>query len=78
MSELTLPNKLKKLPPEAKRQAQEFIDYLYERYNLEEGSKKSNGSKLSASPFFGIWKDRKDMEDSTEWVKSVRKSQWSR
>lgn len=78
MSELTVSKKIKQLPPEAKRQAQDFIDFLYQRYSLKESPKKPQGSNLSDNPFFGIWKDRDDMADSTEWVKSVRKSQWSR
>ncbi|MDI6402361.1 DUF2281 domain-containing protein [Balneolaceae bacterium ANBcel3] len=78
MDELTVSKKIKKLPPEAKRQAHDFIDFLYQRYNLKEDTKKPEGSKLSDNPFFGIWKNRDDMADSTEWVKSVRKSQWPR
>jgi hypothetical protein len=78
MSELTVSKKIKQLPPEAKRQVQDFIDFLYQRYSLKESSKKPKVSNLSDSPFFGIWKDRDEMADSTEWVKNVRKSQWSR
>lgn len=77
MSELTVSKKIKKLPPEAKRQAQDFIDFLYERYTLKEIVDKTKTSKLSKSPFFGIWKDREEMDDSSEWVKNVRKNQWS-
>jgi hypothetical protein len=29
-------------------------------------------------PFFGLWKDRKDMEDSTEWVRNLRRTEWER
>ena len=78
MSELTVSKKIKQLPPEAKRQVQDFIDFLYQRYTLKESSKKPNSSKLSENPFFGIWKDREEMKNSTEWVKNIRKSQWSR
>ncbi len=78
MSELTVSKKIKQLPPEAKRQAQDFIDFLYQRYTLKEKPMTSKTSKLSENPFFGIWKDRQEMKDSTEWVKNVRKSQWSR
>ena len=78
MSELTVSKKIKQLPPEAKRQVQDFIDFLYQRYTMKESLKKPKSSKLSESPFFGIWKDREEMKDSAEWVKNVRKSQWSR
>lgn len=26
--------------------------------------------------FRGLWKDREDMQDSTAWVRELRKSQW--
>ena len=78
MSELTVSKKIKRLPPEAKRQAQDFIDFLYQRYTLKGSPKKPKSSKLSDNPFFGIWKDREEINDGTEWVKNVRKSQWSR
>jgi mRNA-degrading endonuclease RelE of RelBE toxin-antitoxin system len=76
MSESTVSNKIKKLPPEAKQQAQDFVDFLYERYVKEE-PKKSDKKSIIESSFFGMWKDREDMRDSTAWVRKIRKSQWS-
>lgn len=76
MSESTVSNKIGKLPPEAKQQAQDYIDFLYERYVKGEQKKSSKKSILENS-FFGIWKDREDMQDSTAWVRKIRKSQWS-
>ena len=75
MSESTVTKKIKKLLSEAKQQAQDFVDFLYERY-IKDEVKKSKKSILESS-FFGMWKDREDMQDSTEWVRKVRKSQWS-
>lgn len=76
MSESTVSKKIKKLPPEAKQQAQDFVDFLYERYVKNE-SKKSVKKSIIESSFFGLWKDREDMQDSTAWVRKIRKSQWS-
>jgi hypothetical protein len=76
MSDLSVSNKINKLPPEAKKQAQDFVDYLYERYVKDEDGKSAEDS-ISESPFFGMWKNREDMQDSTAWVRKVRKSQWS-
>lgn len=76
MSESTVSKKIKKLPPEAKQQAQDFVDFLYERYVKDE-TKKSEKKSILESSFFGLWKDREDMQDSSEWVRKVRKSQWS-
>ncbi len=76
MSESTVSKKIKRLPPEAKQQAQDFVDFLYERY-VKGDTKRSAKKSISESSFFGLWKDREDMKDSTEWVSKVRKSQWS-
>ncbi len=77
MKELTVSKKIKQLPPEAKRQAQDFIDFLYQRYTQKESSGEQKINNLSESPFFGIWKDREEMNDSTEWVENVRKTHWA-
>ena len=37
--------------------------------NITYQSKKIDFSKL---PAYGIWKDRKDMKDPVEWVKTIR------
>ena len=76
MSESTVSKKIKKLPPEAKQQAQDYVDFLYELYVKDE-TKKSRRKSILESSFFGMWKDREDMQDSTAWVRKVRKSQWS-
>ena len=75
MSESTVLKKIKKLPPEAKQQAQDFVDFLYDRYAKGE-TKKSEKKSILESSFFGKWKDREDMQDSTDWVRKVRESQW--
>lgn len=76
MSESTVSKKISKLPPEAKQQVQDFVDFLYERYVKDE-AKKSGDKSILESSFYGMWKDREDMQDSTAWVRKVRKSQWS-
>ncbi len=75
MSESTVSNKFNKLPPEAKQQARDFVDFLYERYVKDE-TKKSTKKSILESSFFGMWKAREDIQDSTAWVKKIRKSQW--
>lgn len=76
MSESTVSNKFDELPPDAKKQAQDFVDFLYQRYVRSKEKKKTPPTSISDSSFFGMWKDREDMKDSTEWVRKVRKSQW--
>jgi hypothetical protein len=33
--------------------------------------------RLKDEPFIGMWKDRKDMQDSSAWVRSVRYQEWN-
>lgn len=77
MDELTISKKIDKLPPEAKKQVQDFIDFIYQRYSFDDTPNQSETGKIADSPFFGIWKDRKEMGESSQWVRNVRKSQWS-
>jgi hypothetical protein len=31
---------------------------------------------LDNEPFVGMWKDREDMADSTQWIRSRRQQEW--
>ena len=55
-----------------------------ERKNLEQklqvptlSSTEINPLKLQDEPFVGMWKDREDMEDSSQWVRQVRQQEWT-
>ena len=32
---------------------------------------------LKEEPFIGMWSERKDLEDSSQWVKNLREQEWS-
>jgi hypothetical protein len=68
-------NELTNLPPEVQRQVLDFIVFLKSRYKLA-SVKKAKIADWSNEPFVGIWKDRKDMDDSVSWVRQTRRSQW--
>ena len=34
-------------------------------------------SNLEDEPFVGMWKDREDMEDSSQWVRQLRQKEWT-
>ena len=77
MSKPTVSQKIDELPPDAKKQALDFVDFLYQRYVRSKGeAKKIGAATIADSSFFGIWKDRKEMGDSVEWVRNIRKSEW--
>ena len=55
-----------------------------ERINLEQklqvptlSSTEISPLILQDEPFVGMWKDREDMEDSSQWVRQVRQQEWT-
>ncbi|MEX0720952.1 MAG: DUF2281 domain-containing protein [Balneolaceae bacterium] len=75
MSEKELIKQLKKLPSEAQQEAADFVQFLSNKYLQQ--SKESDTSKKKSileSSFRGMWKDREDMQDSTKWIRELRKS----
>ena len=62
------------LPPEARREAEDFIAFLRERYSRKD-EKMANGDLL-AENFVGMWKDREDLQDSSAFVRELRKKEW--
>lgn len=71
-------NDISALPPEAQRQVVDFIKLLKSRYPGSKGSGVSRKGRITDSPFIGIWKDRKDMTDSSRWVRNIRDAEWGR
>jgi hypothetical protein len=61
------------LPANAQKEVADFIAFLHQRYAL---SIKSSAIPLSDEPFIGMWSDRSDMADSSEWVRTVRTREW--
>ncbi len=63
------------LPPEAQQQVANFISFLKKQYKKTQ--KMALLNDVINDPFIGIWKDRKDMKDSSKWLRNIRKSEWS-
>ena len=55
--------------------AKRIITWLYERY-VKFAPKQLSDKPISERPFVGMWSDRDDMADSTEWVMKQRKELW--
>ncbi len=66
--------KFRALPPEAQQQVLDFMAFLARRYRPVERSKPKR--RLSEEKFIGIWRGRVDLENSTGWVRSVRRTEW--
>lgn len=65
------------LPLEAKRQLEDFVSFLRERYKSSP-PKNAPTSDLETEAFVGMWRDREDMRDSSAWVRHIRQTHWSK
>ena len=65
------------LPAEAKRQIEDFVSFLRERYK-NSPTKNAPVSDLESEAFVGMWRDREDMQDSSAWVRNIRETHWSK
>ena len=74
MAQRDVMEKFRALPPEAQQQVLDFMASLAGRYRLVERSKPKR--KLSEEKFVGIWRERADLENSTGWVRNVRRTEW--
>jgi len=79
MTEKELIKQIKKLPSEAQQEAADFVEILSKKY-IQQPVESSSSQKKSIleSSFRGLWKDREDMQDSTKWVRELRKSRWAK
>jgi hypothetical protein len=64
------------LPPEAQQQVIDFVAFLKARYPTHLARGKGRRTKLVDDPFIGMWQDRKEMRDSTAWVRELRRREW--
>ena len=76
MEENKIYNDILNLPPEAQKQVSDFVDFLKFRYLKPQQTTKIRKGRIIDSPFIGIWKNRKDMSNSTQWVRDLRKNDW--
>ncbi len=63
------------LPPDAQALVADFIASLKQRYN-HSNSPQIKQNDWKSDPFIGLWQDRQDIQDSTQWVRSTRSSEW--
>ncbi|WP_020558257.1 DUF2281 domain-containing protein [Thiofilum flexile] len=70
-----LVDQISALPPTAQRQIADFIELLQLRYQSTKRERKAT-IRLVDEPFIGMWKDREDQKDSTQWVRDLRNKEW--
>ena len=64
------------LPPDAQVLVADFITFLEQRYNQSQSPEQSKQKDWRSDPFIGLWQDRKDTQDSTQWVRTIRSAEW--
>lgn len=69
-------NAIINLPPEAQRQIVDFIDFLQIRYKTDHKAGKTECIRFADEPFIGMWKNKKELKDSSDWVRKLRKCEW--
>jgi len=67
-----LKSDIENLPEEAQLLLIDFLEILKKRYTKPFQTQK----KLEDEPFIGMWKGREEMNNSSQWVREVRKQQW--
>lgn len=74
--------KLKALSPERQQEVLDFIEFLQLKDQAQasklptDQAAQTPKSDWTSDPFFGIWRDREDLQDSTAWVKQIRQQHW--
>lgn len=65
------------LPPDGQKQVIDFLAFIKTRYQSGSAAKKPKRLKLADEPFIGMWRKRKDLPDSTAWVRALRQQEWN-
>ncbi len=76
MNQKTVWQHFSRLPPEAQQQVIDFMAFLQTRHAPIRPRKAARLLKLADEPFIGIWRERKDLSDSTTWVRKLRTKEW--
>ena len=66
------------LPNTAKRESIRYLKNLLAHSSKLNAYVVSPKTKITDSPYIGIWKDRKDITNSSLFVKDLRQKQWKR
>lgn len=65
------------LPVDAQRQVTDFVSFLRQKYQTQTPVRTID-AEIQDDKFIGMWSDREDLADSTDWVRSLREKEWTR
>ena len=66
--------KVRSLAPEKQQEILDFAEFLVQKAQATETSTKIDWQN---SPSIGMWQDREEMQDSTNWVRHRRQQEWN-
>ena len=64
------------LPRDKQREVADFIEFLASRSDKSRTASSRPKQCWGKERFIGMWDDRSDMTDSSEWVRQQRRSEW--
>ncbi len=77
MTQQDLLDEFVSLPLDAQRQVTDFISFLRQKYQTKTPVS-GNDAEINGDEFVGMWSDREDLSNSTEWVRNIREKEWTR
>jgi hypothetical protein len=72
----TLKNDILELSPEAQQTVAEFVQFLKSKAKINQTQ--PTPLNLENQNFVGMWSDRPETQDSSQWVRNLRQNQWTR
>lgn len=72
MNQKTVWRQFSQLPPEAQKQVIDFIAFLQARSVPSRSRRTTKSTRLAKEAFVGMWRNRADLQDSTQWVRNLR------
>lgn len=64
------------LSPDRQQEVLDFIAFLQTRPVPPSADKASKRKNLTSEPFVGLWRERKDLRNSSDWVRKNRREEW--
>jgi hypothetical protein len=69
-------NDIKTLPPDKQEEVVDFIAFLKSRFGIRKEKASAANAATESDSFFGMWRDRAEMADSSSWVRDLRYREW--
>jgi len=65
------------LPAEAQEVVAALVALLGREHRRSKSSRRKSATNMADEKFIGIWKERDDMQDSSAYIRTLRKNEWN-